>query len=130
MRITGMKCTKLYRHLRRIRTAASRDAVIGLEQGRMSRSWQPDATTSAGGLPNPGFRMFGVVRREREETGMHLQYLWARHPKIAGGNVHVVQAVSSRVALSRCRAARSVVLLDVLLQFPTRKRPLPARKGP
>ena len=38
MRITGMKRTKLYRHLRRIRTAASRDAVIGLEQGRMSRS--------------------------------------------------------------------------------------------
>src|SRR2546423_9380140 len=30
----------------RIGTAASRDAVIGLEQGRISRSWQPDATTS------------------------------------------------------------------------------------
>ena len=30
----------------RIGTAASRDAVIGLEQGQISRSWQPDATTS------------------------------------------------------------------------------------
>jgi hypothetical protein len=29
----------------RIGTAASRDAVIGLEQGRISRSWQPDSTT-------------------------------------------------------------------------------------
>lgn len=28
MRIAGMKRTKLYRHLRRIRTAASRDAVF------------------------------------------------------------------------------------------------------
>jgi hypothetical protein len=130
MRITGMKCTKLYRHLRRIRTAASRDAVIGLEQGGCHALGSRMPRLAAGGLPNPGFRMFGVVRREWEETGMHLQYLWARHPKIAGGNVHVVQAVSSRVALSRCRAARSVVLLDVLLQFPTRKRPLPARKGP
>ncbi len=32
-----------------IGAAAYRDAVIGLEQGWISRSWQPDAMTSAGG---------------------------------------------------------------------------------
>jgi hypothetical protein len=44
--------------------------------------------------------MFGVAQHDWEETGMHLRYLWARHPEIAGGSVHHVQAVSSRVALS------------------------------
>ena len=39
----------------RIGTAASRDAVTGLEQGRISRSWQPSATTSRWRpWPNPG----------------------------------------------------------------------------
>ena len=43
----------------RVGAAASRDAVIGLEQGRISRSWQPDATISRWRpWPNPGFRMF------------------------------------------------------------------------
>jgi hypothetical protein len=61
MRITGMKRTKLYRHLRRIRTAASRDAVIGLERGANVRLLQPDATTS-GGTPliRPGVIGGGV----------------------------------------------------------------------
>ena len=38
---------------------------------------------------------------------MHLRYLWARHPAIAGGSVHHVQAVLSRVSLSRCQATWS-----------------------
>ena len=85
----------------RIGTAASRDAVIGLEQGRISRSRQPDTTTSRWRpWPDPRFRTFRVVQHEWEETGMHLRYLRARHPEIAGGNVHHVQAVSSRITPS------------------------------
>jgi hypothetical protein len=41
---------------------------------------------------------------------MHLRYLWARRPGIAGGSVHHVQAVSSSVTPSppsRCQAAQS-----------------------
>ena len=41
---------------------------------------------------------------------MRRRYFWARHPEVAGGSVHHVQAVSSRVTPSppsRCRAARS-----------------------
>ena len=41
---------------------------------------------------------------------MHLWYRWAGRPAVAGGSVHHVQAVSSRVTSSppsRCRAARS-----------------------
>ncbi len=109
-------------------TAASRDAVIGLEQRRISRSWQPDATTSHWPpWPNPGFRMFRVVQHEREETGMHLRYLWARHPAIAGGSVHHVQAVSSRVTLSppsRCQAARSPVPTTRLTTAPGTQKAL------
>jgi hypothetical protein len=41
-----------------------------------------------------------LVQHEWEETGMHLRYLWAKHPEIAGGSVHHVQAVSSRAAPS------------------------------
>ena len=97
----------------RIGTAASRDAVIGLEQGRISRSWQPSATASRWRpWPNPGFRMFRLVQREWEETGMHMRDLWARRPAIAGGSVHYVHAVSSRVttsSLSPCQGARSPV---------------------
>lgn len=103
--------------------------VIGLEQGRISRSWQPDATTSRWRpWPNPGFRMFRVVQHEREETGMHLRYLWARHPAIAGGNVHHVRAVSSRVTpspSSRCRAARSPVATTFLTTAPRTQKPSP-----
>ena len=112
----------------RIGTAASRDAVIGLEQRRISRCWQPDATTSHWRpWPNPGFRMFQVVQREREETRMHLRYLWARHPAIAGGSVHHVQAVSSRVTLSppsRCQAARSPVPTTRLTTAPGTQKAL------
>ncbi len=51
-----------------------RGAVIELEQGRISRSWQPDATTSRWRpRPNPGLRMFRLVQHEWEETGMHLR---------------------------------------------------------
>jgi hypothetical protein len=73
--------------------------------------WRPDATTSRWRpWPDPGFRMFRLVQHEWEETGMHLQYLWARRPAVAGGSVHHVQAVSSHVTSSppsRRRAARS-----------------------
>jgi hypothetical protein len=40
---------------------------------------------------------------------MHLRYFWARHPEVAGGSVHHVQAVSSRVNPSRCQAVRAAV---------------------
>jgi len=58
---------------------------------------------------------------------MHVRYLWARHPAIAGGNVHHVQAVSSRVIPSpSAPPGRGGLLpLHVLLQFPRRKRPSP-----
>jgi hypothetical protein len=47
----------------RIGTAASREAVIELEQKRISRSWQPDATTSRWRPQlDPGLRMFRLVR--------------------------------------------------------------------
>jgi hypothetical protein len=112
----------------RIGTAASRGAVIELEQGRISRCWQPDATTSRWRpWPNPGLRMFRVVQHEREETGMHLRYLWARRPAIADSSVHHVQAVSSRVApspSSRCQAARSPALTTPVTTVPGRQKTL------
>jgi len=110
-------------------TAASRDAVIGLEQGRISRSWQPDATTSRWRpWPNPGFRMSRLVQHEWEQTGMHVRHLWAKHPEIPSGSVHHVQAVSSRVTPSppsRCRAARRAVAATRFTTEPKRKRPSP-----
>src|SRR5690242_3996283 len=62
---------------------------------------------------------------------MHVRYLWARPPAIAGGDVHHVQAVSSRVIPSPLRAAGprgGLLPLHVLLQFPRRKRPSPCRE--
>jgi hypothetical protein len=51
----------------RIGTTASCGAVIELEQGRISRSWQPDAMTSHWRpWPNPGLRMFRLVQHEWE----------------------------------------------------------------
>jgi hypothetical protein len=74
---------------------------IELKQELISRSWQPDATTSRWRpWPNPGFRTFRLVQREWEETGMHVRDLWAGRPEGAGGSVHHVQAVSSRVTTS------------------------------
>jgi hypothetical protein len=112
----------------RIGTAASRDAVIGLEQGRISRSSQPDATTSRGRpRPNPEFRMFRVVQHEWEETGMHLRYLWARRPAVAGGSVRHVHAVSSRATPSppsRSQAARNAVTTTRFTTVPVTQRPL------
>jgi hypothetical protein len=84
--------------------------------------------------PNPGFRMFRLVQHEREETGMHLRYLWAAHPEIAGGSVHYVQAVSSRVIPSppsRCRAARSLVAATRFTTVPETQKALSRLgKGP
>jgi hypothetical protein len=34
--------------------------------------------------------MFRVVQHEWEEAGMHLRYLWAKHPEIAAESVHQV----------------------------------------
>ena len=50
--------------------------------------------------PNRGLRMFRQVQHEWGESGMYLRDLWARHPAIADGSVHHVQAVSSRVTPS------------------------------
>jgi hypothetical protein len=65
---------------------------------------------------------------------MHLGYLWAKHPEIAGGSVHHVQAVSSRVTPSppsRRRAAQRAVTATRLATVPkTQKAPLPLGKGP
>jgi hypothetical protein len=108
-----------------IGTAAYRDAVIELEQERISPSWWPDATTSRWKLrPDPGLRMFRLVQREWEESGMHLRDLWAKRPEIAGGNVHHVQAVSSRFTRLAARPRKALFLLHVLLQRLGRKRPL------
>jgi hypothetical protein len=80
-------------------------------RARISRSWQPDAGKSRWRpWPNPGLRTFRLVQHEWAETGMHVRYLWARHPAIAGGSVHHVHAVSSRATPSppsRRQAARS-----------------------
>jgi hypothetical protein len=59
---------------------------------------------------------------------MHLRYLWAAHPEIAGGNVHHVQAVSSRVTPSppsRCQAARSRGFTTRLTTASETQRPSP-----
>ena len=43
----------------------------------------------------------GLLRSyRREDTRIHLRYLWAGHPAIAGGSVHHVQAVSFPVTPS------------------------------
>ena len=65
---------------------------------------------------------------------MCLWDLWARHPAIAGVSVHHVQAVSSRVNLSRpsrCRAARRAVAATRFTTVPeTQKALSPLGKGP
>lgn len=74
--------------------------------------------------------MFRVVQHEWEETGMHLRYLWAKHPAIAGGSVHR-GSVSPRLR-SRCLSTAS--LLHALLhtsrhQHQPAGRPLSAEFG-
>jgi hypothetical protein len=100
--------------------------------GQMSRSWQRDATTSRWrSWPNPRFGMFRLVQHEREETGMHSRYLWARHPAIAGGSVHHVRAVSSRGTpspLSRRRAALNPAFITRLTTTSKTQRPSPRRE--
>ena len=66
----------------------------------------------------------------QEDAGGCLWYLWAKHPKIAGSNLHHVHAVSSSVTPSPwppiCRrAARRAVAATRLLQCPRRQRPSP-----
>jgi hypothetical protein len=53
------------------RTAASRDTVTGLQQGRISRSWQPDATTSRwrAWCQTLGVRIFQLVQHECVRPG-------------------------------------------------------------
>jgi hypothetical protein len=112
----------------RIGTAASRGAVIELEQGPISRSRQPDATTSRWRpWPNPRLRMFRLVQHEWEETGMHVRDLRAGHPEIAGGSVHHVQAVSSGVTPSppsRCWGTRNAVAATRFTTVPDTQKAL------
>jgi hypothetical protein len=49
--------------------------------------------------------MFRLVQHEWEETGMHLRYLRAKHPEIAGGSVHHVPG-----RLIPCHPVSSVAL--------------------
>jgi hypothetical protein len=88
----------------------------------------------AGPWPNPGLRIFRLAQHEREETGMHLRYLRARRPEIAGGSVHHVQAVSSGGAPSppsRCWAARRTVAATRFTTVPETQKALSLRgKGP
>ena len=110
-----------------------RNAVIELEQGRISRSWQPDFTTSRWRpRPDPGLRMFRLVQHEREDRDA-LAYLWARHPATEGGSVCHVQAVSSRVTPSppsRRQAACSAVRTTPLITAPGAPKALsPLGKG-
>ena len=116
----------------RIGTAASRDAVIGLEQGRISRSWQPDATTSRWRpRPNPGFGMFRVVQHEWEQTGMHSRYLWARRPAIAGDVVYRGSVLSRCVPACLTCPAAAYRAGTPFGHIPGHAEgPLPAGKGP
>ena len=111
----------------RIGTAASRGAVTELEQGRISRSWQPSATASRWRpWPNPGFRMYRLVQHEWKGRDA-LAYLWAMHPAIAGGSVRPVQAVSPRVTQSPpspCQATRSLVVTTPLTTAPGAQKAL------
>ena len=121
----------------RIASAPQRPAAPSSDssRGRISRSWQPDATTSRWRpWPNPGFRMFRLVQHEWEGTGMHMRYLWAAHPAIAGGSVHHVHAVSSRLTPSppsRCQAAWSSVPTTPFTTVPGTQKALSLfEKGP
>jgi hypothetical protein len=62
-------------------------------------------------------------KAELEEAGMHLRDLWARHPEVAGGNVHHVHAVSFCVPLSRRQAARNRVAATCFATHLKRQRP-------
>ena len=61
---------------------------------------------------NARFCAFKLLTAEREQAAMHLWDRWAGRPAVAGGSIHHVQAVSSRVTPSpppRRQAARSRV---------------------
>jgi hypothetical protein len=97
----------------RIGTAVSATPSLNSSKGctRAPDSRMTRQTSDGPGLTPSRLRAFRLVRHEREEIGGHLGYLRAGHPAIAGGSVHHVQAVSSRVTPSppsRCRAARRV----------------------
>ncbi len=71
--------------------------------------------------------MFRLSSTNGKKTGMHLRYLWAKHPAIAGGSVHHVQAVSSRVTPSppsRRRAARRAVAATRFTTVPETQKAL------
>ena len=72
-----------------------RDVVAELEQGPISRSWQPDAMTSRW-RPwlDPGLRVFRLVQHEWEETGMRVRTSGPgvnRSPSTQAHRVQVVQ---------------------------------------
>lgn len=81
---------------RRFRGSRTSERSSGLEQRRISRSWQPGATTSRWRpWPNPGFRMFRVVQHEREETGLRHVYKLIRN---ALGDAYRMELVTRNVA--------------------------------
>src|SRR5580704_4156639 len=57
-------------------------------------------TSGGSALTSSRATRFQLLRDHREETDGHLRDLRARHPAIAGGSVHHVHAVSSRVTPS------------------------------
>ena len=111
-----------------IGTAASRAGVIQLEQGRISRPWQPgcrDKPLAALDCPWAPHVPASPARMGRDRDA--LTYLWAMHPAIAGGSVRPVQAVSPRVTPSppsRCQAARSRVVTTPLATAPGTQKAL------
>ena len=67
------------------------------------------------------FQQFSVDGK----IGGYLDYLWEKRPAIKGNSVQHVQAVPSRVILSRCRTAQTLFPRHVLLHCRVRERPSP-----
>ena len=117
----------------RVGVAASRDAVIGLEQGRISRSWQPDATISRWRpWPNPGFRMFsGKSGTNGTRPGCTCGTSGPgtqRSRSAASTTSRLSHPVSPHLPRLAARPHGAWLLLHFLLQRPARKRPSPCRE--
>jgi hypothetical protein len=99
------------------------DSKTVLVPGQAPASAERPRTSSPAREPpscywTPGTRTRRNRHRARRIEQVGASYLWARHPATAGGNVHHVHAVSSRVPCLPRLAAKpheTVLLLHVLL---------------